>query len=506
MVRGSLQNGISDIRAVVFDWSGVLADEIDCVAEAHVRTIRELGGRDLAVDEWKQGVGGDWSDIYLEAGVDGSRVASAPRVFEGHFKSLLPDAVRPIAGAPAVLQELHEAGVELAVLSNQFRPCVEALIQRFGWSHYFTMVEAANDGHIPKRDVGTAWRILRRLKVDPDRVVFVDDMEEGLKLARSIGSWTVGLGSGLKRDLSAVADLVIDELIDLVPLILAGAAAEGGGRLGRAEATREYRAIYEMREIAKNEGRLARLPQIYHAENRAFVSLIRRWLAPSLDEPLLDVGCGRSAHLVELARACNFGRAVRVDVSLSALKHHDDATGGQGCPAYGRIQADVVRLPFAASTIGLVWCTELLEHVISPAETLKEIRRVLKNGGYLVVAVPNAEENTSRWFRGLQRKFNEAGHVREFSLQGLRDMLNAAGFEVVTQGHRSFLAFWLCFSVERGRLSRAAGALVRAPVFGWVLSRLASVSIRLENRMLFRRSTKGMGVFAVARAVEERPR
>src|SRR6267143_1760416 len=47
-------------------------------------------------------------------------------------------------------------------------------------------------------------------------------------------------------------------------------------------------------------------------------------------------------------------------------------------------------LPFPDEVFDLVWCTEVIEHVVDPAFTLGEINRVLKPGGRLLLSTPNS--------------------------------------------------------------------------------------------------------------------
>jgi SAM-dependent methyltransferase len=51
-------------------------------------------------------------------------------------------------------------------------------------------------------------------------------------------------------------------------------------------------------------------------------------------------------------------------------------------------QADAAALPFADESYAAVLCSEVLEHVRNPLEVLKQIERVLKPSGVLLVTVP----------------------------------------------------------------------------------------------------------------------
>lgn len=47
------------------------------------------------------------------------------------------------------------------------------------------------------------------------------------------------------------------------------------------------------------------------------------------------------------------------------------------------------RLPFAESEFDLVWCTEVIEHLLNPSLTISELKRILKPGGMLIITTPN---------------------------------------------------------------------------------------------------------------------
>jgi SAM-dependent methyltransferase len=58
--------------------------------------------------------------------------------------------------------------------------------------------------------------------------------------------------------------------------------------------------------------------------------------------------------------------------------------------AHVDIQADAYHLPFGDDTFAVALCAEVIEHTHSPALALREIRRVLKPGGKLLLTTPFA--------------------------------------------------------------------------------------------------------------------
>lgn len=53
-------------------------------------------------------------------------------------------------------------------------------------------------------------------------------------------------------------------------------------------------------------------------------------------------------------------------------------------------------LPFEDNEFGLIQCTEVLEHVLLPVSVLKELKRILKPGGELIISMPNEGNLPSR--------------------------------------------------------------------------------------------------------------
>ena len=90
------------------------------------------------------------------------------------------------------------------------------------------------------------------------------------------------------------------------------------------------------------------------------------------------------------------------------------------------IVGDVEALPLREASVDTVVSLEVLEYVRRPREALAEMHRVLRPGGHALVSVPfvhRMDGPSDRW---------------RFSEQGLREVLLAAGFEVVAlqpQGH-----------------------------------------------------------------------
>ncbi|MCD6291195.1 MAG: class I SAM-dependent methyltransferase, partial [Anaerolineae bacterium] len=106
--------------------------------------------------------------------------------------------------------------------------------------------------------------------------------------------------------------------------------------------------------------------------------------ATGTEHPLvLDVGTGTGRVPYALLSDPSFsGRIVALDRSLGMLK---EAVRKVKAPVHW-LWEDASRLPFPDATFDAVYCLEALEFMPKPRETLRELARVLRPGGLLIVS------------------------------------------------------------------------------------------------------------------------
>jgi len=115
---------------------------------------------------------------------------------------------------------------------------------------------------------------------------------------------------------------------------------------------------------------------------RGAVEVLRPWLEGT--KIVLDVGCGCAQTTELLSKFCDL--AVGTDLSFRLL-HEGRSRGLCTAPLAA---GDVTRLPFRTGSVDAVTSFEMIEHVPDIGAALKEIARVLKQGGLLFIHAPNA--------------------------------------------------------------------------------------------------------------------
>jgi SAM-dependent methyltransferase len=106
---------------------------------------------------------------------------------------------------------------------------------------------------------------------------------------------------------------------------------------------------------------------------------------------------------------------------------------------------DEVRLPFASDFFDVVLGSGVLEHAPTDYESLKELRRVLRPDGFLILTyLPNWLSLKEWWRRVVPRR---DFHLRLYGLRETKRLLKHCGFNPIAAGYQTF--FW----------QRLAGAL-----------------------------------------------
>jgi ubiquinone/menaquinone biosynthesis C-methylase UbiE len=139
---------------------------------------------------------------------------------------------------------------------------------------------------------------------------------------------------------------------------------------------------------------------------------------------VLDVGCNTGYGTIRFAPIA--GRIVGVDVSPRAIEAARQRAP-EGRPEF--ILTTGFELPFPPSTFDLVTSFQVLEHVPDPAAFLRELARVARPGGTVILATPNA---ATRLYPGMT-PWNRF-HVHEYLAAELAELLRTVFARVTVLG------------------------------------------------------------------------
>ncbi|NJM87240.1 MAG: methyltransferase domain-containing protein [Hydrococcus sp. RU_2_2] len=217
---------------------------------------------------------------------------------------------------------------------------------------------------------------------------------------------------------------------------------------------------------------------------------------------VLDVGCGIGGSSRILAR--DYGFAVTgITISPQQVKRAQELTP-EGLNAQFAVD-DAMALSFPDASFDVVWSIEAGPHIPDKAMFAKELLRVLKPGGILVVADWNQRDDRIHplnwWERQIMRQLlDQWSHPAFSSIEGFCELLAETGLvegEVITADWtQETLPSWLD-SIWQG-VARPEG-LLRFGIFGFIKS-LREVPTLLLMRLAFGMGLCRFGMFRAVRA------
>ncbi len=146
------------------------------------------------------------------------------------------------------------------------------------------------------------------------------------------------------------------------------------------------------------------------------------------EDVVLDVGCGSGMHSVKAAARAR--RVVGVELRPENLAPAQEALRSERITNVELTTGNVTqRLPFEDHVFDKILCFDVLEHVYERVPMLKEMGRILKPTGTLLLSVPSAE---SQWRAALRNagvfSYSDPDHKTEYTRPQLEKELAEGGF------------------------------------------------------------------------------
>lgn len=147
---------------------------------------------------------------------------------------------------------------------------------------------------------------------------------------------------------------------------------------------------------------------------------------------LLDMGCGEGRHSIG-ALLETPANVIGLDLSFEDLNtaksrlNDFDLSGCDTFCAFG--VGNIKNIPFENASLDAIVCSEVLEHVDSPKESIQELVRVLKPGGIMALSVPRYLPELICWKLSKEYSKTPGGHVRIFKHSQLRDLAENNGLQ-----------------------------------------------------------------------------
>jgi phosphoglycolate phosphatase len=189
-----------DLRAVLFDLDGTLADSLADLANATNRALAQLGCPTHPPASYRYFVGDGARELCARALPANKQnlVDETLRLMGEHYDAHCFDLTKLYPGIPELISALAERHSSLAVLSNKPDVFTKRMI-----AHYFNPSPfAVVRGQLPnvplKPDPTAALRIAQELGVPPAQWLYLGDTNTDMRTASAAGMHPVGVLWGFR--------------------------------------------------------------------------------------------------------------------------------------------------------------------------------------------------------------------------------------------------------------------------------------------------------------------
>lgn len=190
-------------KACIFDLDGTLTDTLESLTYSVNATLSELNLPAITSEQCKSFVGSGARYLIeraLQASGDRNlvHIEEAMKIYGRIFKVNCTYKVAPYEGIVEMLQELKEAGVKLAVLSNKPHLQTVDVVAEFFDEDLFTHVQGQQEGVPRKPDPTAALLIAELMSVEPKECVYIGDSDVDMETGSAAGMETVGVTWGFR--------------------------------------------------------------------------------------------------------------------------------------------------------------------------------------------------------------------------------------------------------------------------------------------------------------------
>jgi len=208
-------NRLGQIKTLIFDWDGTLADSAHLGLVAFEKTFSELGVP-FARNVYEAAYSPNWYSTYEALGLPKEKWQTADDLWIQHYGD---QSAELIDGAGATLLSLHRNGYQLGVVTSGSRSRVCREIEQSVLSEAFAVIVCNEDIVNKKPDPEGLERAMRALSVSSAECAYVGDAPEDIEMGRSGNVVTIGVRSAYpssSRLLSAKPDIYLERMTELL--------------------------------------------------------------------------------------------------------------------------------------------------------------------------------------------------------------------------------------------------------------------------------------------------
>jgi len=187
-------SGTEKVKAVLFDASGVLLDDLWAVWQANAKVAAHFTGATLGLEEFRRRFVLPYWAFYEGLGVPAAEARAEANELFKRFYASVKDQVRLFPEVVEVLRDLRERGLRLGIVSQIPRGFLTEHLERQGIHAFLEVVIGLEDsGELKPSPKPIQEALLRMGLFEPSASAYVGDMEEDVIAGRRAGVRTVAV-------------------------------------------------------------------------------------------------------------------------------------------------------------------------------------------------------------------------------------------------------------------------------------------------------------------------
>lgn len=214
---------MKDVQLLAFDLDGTLIDSKADLANSVNATRAHMGLGPLPLELVSTYVGNGAPMLVKRALPDANetQLAEGLRYFLDYYREHMLDETTLYPGVREALDEMHEAGKHLAILTNKPVRFSVTLIEGLGLDMHFFRIYGGNSFVEKKPHPVGLQALIAECGIAPRRTIMVGDSSVDILTARNAGALACGVSWGFQPETFADAppDLVINDMRELSRLV-----------------------------------------------------------------------------------------------------------------------------------------------------------------------------------------------------------------------------------------------------------------------------------------------
>jgi len=185
-----VNDSLPEIRAVLYDFDGTLADSTELIMRCYRHTMATHLGECPPDEAWLAGFGTPLETQIARFARSDDEHHAMLATYREHQDAHHDTLLRPFPGAVETVAELARRGVALAVVTSKLRRGTLRGMELCGITEHFDVVITPEDVENAKPHPEPVQLALARLGVPPEEALFVGDSPHDMVSGRAAGTRT----------------------------------------------------------------------------------------------------------------------------------------------------------------------------------------------------------------------------------------------------------------------------------------------------------------------------